>query len=130
MIDDPGAVDDEASKKHVEFRHDEVKLATGGTGGATVSRKTPRPAQLPVASASRVLGPVTVVPFQGAWCRVPSLVAYQSEPLARNMPLAVVKLTGPPLEGSETVISLALMTPPVTWLATEEALVSGEKARL
>ena len=63
---------------------------------------------------------MTVVPFHGAWCSLPSvLVAYHSEPLARNMPLALVKSTGLPLE--TTVFSTGLMTPPVTWLATEDA---------
>ena len=55
-------------------------------------------------------------------------MAYQSEPFATNMPLALVKSTGLPPE--TTVFSTGLMMPPVTWLATEEAAVSGENARL
>ena len=115
---------------HASAEHEEVKFAVGGPLVTVVGEtNTAGAAQLPVASVSTVLGPVTVVPFHGAWCSLPStLVAYQREPFATNMPLAVVKSTGLPPE--TTVVSTGLMTPPVTWLATEEACVSGEKARL
>src|SRR6201999_61102 len=100
-------------------------LAVGATGGATGETKTALPAQLPVAEESTLLGPEYVVPFHAVLCSTPSVVAYQRKPFATNMPLALEKLTEP-LAGV-TVIFCGLMMPPVTWFATDEAAVSGEK---
>ena len=127
---DPGAVDDEASKKHVGFRHEEVKLATGGTGGATVSRKTP--AAGPVAGGERVEGAGTgdggAVPGRLVQLAV-GLVAYQSEPLARNMPLALVKSTGLPFGIGDGVLDRA-DDAAGHLVGDRRGSVSGEKARL